>query len=200
MRFGNSAAGFGVCVQANVAVTAATCGVHDKPIARAVVAPALIVSVAFDVMAIEAVLAATEHDSASDPPFDPGVNTFTTWLPVAVEPNVVNVGPAASEAVGAVATGAAAFTTCNGVGSSGVKSAAPVPSHVLVVKLSNWAVGPTVYVPEGTEPGTVSVNDAAKIPSPAGTGVTPSAIPALEPAEVLGASKLFVPFRNTPFD
>ena len=63
------------------------------------------VCVAFDVMAIDAVLAATEHDSASDPPFDPGVGTFTDWLPVVVEPDVVSVGPAASEAVGAVAVG-----------------------------------------------------------------------------------------------
>ena len=68
------------------------------------------VCVAFDVMAIEAVLAATEHDSASDPVSDPGVSTFTPWLQFAVAPAVVRVGTAARDAVGAVAPGAAGVT------------------------------------------------------------------------------------------
>ena len=81
-----------------------------KPIARAVVAPALMVCVALDVIAIDAVFAATEQERASDPVSDPGVSTFTPWLPVAVAPAVVRVGTAARDAVGAVATGAAGVT------------------------------------------------------------------------------------------
>ena len=48
-----------------------------KPIAEAVLAPELIVCDAFEVIAIDAVLAATVHTKPSVPPSDPGVSTFT---------------------------------------------------------------------------------------------------------------------------
>ena len=63
------------------------------------------VCVALDVIAIDAVFAATEQERASDPVSDPGVSTFTPWLPVAVAPAVVRVGTAARDAVGAVDVG-----------------------------------------------------------------------------------------------
>ena len=176
VRFDKSAAGFDVRVQANVAVTAATWGVQDKPIARAVVAPALIVCVAFDVMAIEAVLAATEHDSESDPPFDPGVNTFTTWLPVVAEPDVVNVGPAASEAVGADGTGAAGVTRLNDAGPGGWLLSVPVKSLQSVLVASRRPISPLAsiayvnVVPDGKAAGTVRINSAILISAPMAPG------------------------------
>ena len=162
------------------------------------VAPAAIVWVAPLLIAIAAaalVGAPIEQLRANEPPSDPGVTTLTAWLPVPP----VSVGLAPNATVGAVATAGAALITLSGVTAAGVRSDAPVPSHVLVVMLISGAVGPTVNVPAGALAGTVSVNAAAKMPLAAAIGVTPS--PTTAPAlDVLGASALLVPLRKVVFD
>ena len=128
-----------------MAVAAATWGVQVNPTGVAVVAPAAIVCVAPLLIAIAAaalVGVVIEQLSASDPPSEPGVTTFTVWLPVPP----VSVGPAESEATGADATGAAGVTRLNDTAPGGRLLSVPVKSLQSVLVASRRPISPLASI------------------------------------------------------